>query len=150
MKTIYDILKSHPFFKDFPEEDLQMLSSCAQNKVYQPGEIIAKENAPANEFYLIRQGQVAITTPIPHRDNQIIQTIGEGDIFGWSWLFPPHRWMFEASALQETRVITLDGKCLRDKLEKNPELGFKVMKQFSQMMVERLHATRLQLLDAYR
>lgn len=149
MQKIYDILKAHPFFKGFNTADLVFLSNCAQNKIFQTGEIIAKENAPANEFYLITHGQVAIITPT-YRQEQVLETIGQGDIFGWSWLFPPHKWMYEAKALTTTHVISLNGKCLRDKLEENPALGYKVLKQFSQMMINRLNATRLLLLDVYR
>ncbi|MGD9591738.1 MAG: cyclic nucleotide-binding domain-containing protein [Candidatus Berkiella sp.] len=149
MKKIDEIIKEHPFFKGFTNDELKFISSCGQNKVFHKNEIIAHENTTADNFYLIRQGKVAISANIPHKEDKIIQTVGEGEILGWSWLFPPYQWMFELTALETTHVVALNGKCLRDKLEQTPELGFKLMKRFSQLMIARLNATRLQLLDVY-
>jgi hypothetical protein len=47
------------------------------------------------------------------------------------------------------RAIALDGKCLRTKCEQNHDLGYELLKRFSQIMSRRLDATRLQLLDVY-
>jgi CRP-like cAMP-binding protein len=149
MKHINEILKEHPFFKGFTADEIDFISSCAKNKVFHQNEIIAHENQSADEFYLIRQGKVAICSLIPNQGNIIIQTIGEGEILGWSWIFPPYQWMFEVIASESTRTISLNGKCLREKLEKTPDLGYKLMKRFAQLMIARLNATRLQLLDIY-
>ncbi len=72
-----------------------------------------------------------------------------GDILGWSWLFPPYRWSVEARAVQQVRAIKLDGECLRGKCELDPAMGYELMKRFSQIMLQRLEAARLQLLDIY-
>ena len=149
MKKINEIIKEHPFFKDFSEDELKFVESCAQNKVFKKNEFIAHENDEANEFYLIRKGKVAICANIPHKEDLIIQTISDGEILGWSWLFAPYQWMFELIAVETTHVIALNGKCLRAKLEQMPALGYKLMKRFSQLMIARLNATRLQLLDVY-
>lgn len=151
MKTrkIHEIIKSHPFFSGCDQDEINLISGCGQNKVFQKGEQLAKEQDPADIFYLIKKGHVAICTQIPNRDKQVIQTIGDNEIFGWSWLFPPYRWMFEAIALEVTHCIAMDGKCLRNKLEENPALGYKLMKEFSLLIIKRLNATRLQLLDVY-
>ncbi|MBS0287854.1 MAG: cyclic nucleotide-binding domain-containing protein [Proteobacteria bacterium] len=149
MKNINQILKEHHFFKDFSDEDINFISGCAQNKVFHKDDIIAKENSPADEFYLIRAGKVAICLPITHHESKVIQTISEGEFLGWSWLFPPFKWSFEAIATEPTRTIMINGKCLREKLDKKPEMGLKLMKRFAQLLIARLNATRLQLLDVY-
>lgn len=149
MKTIHDIIAEHPFFENFTVDDLQLISGCGKNQVFQKNEYLAQEKQAADVFYLIRKGRVAICTQIPNREKQIIQTIQDNEIFGWSWLFPPYQWMFDAIALDTTHCIVLNGKCLRDKLDQNPELGYRLMKQFSLMIIKRLNATRLQLLDVY-
>ena len=79
----------------------------------------------------------------------MIQTIDEGDVLGWSWLFPPYVWHFDVKAVELTRAIAMDGECLRNKCEEDHELGYEIMKRFSHVMVNRLSATRLQLLDIY-
>ena len=44
---------------------------------------------------------------------------------------------------------SLDGKCLREKCEQNHDLGYELLKRFSQIIDSRLEATRFQLLDVY-
>ena len=78
-----------------------------------------------------------------------IQTAQEGDIFGWSWLFPPYQWLFDARALMLTRAVHFDGACLRTKCDANPAMGYDLMKRFARVFAKRIEATRLQLLDIY-
>jgi hypothetical protein len=86
---------------------------------------------------------------IPNRGYTTLQTVGEGDVLGWSWLLPPYRWRFGARTLQPTRALTFDGKCLRNKCEEDHDLGYELLKRFTFVVTERLEATRLQLLDLY-
>ena len=70
-------------------------------------------------------------------------------LLGWSWLFPPYQWHFDARALELTRTTALDGQCLRIKCEEDHELGYRLGQRFAHVMMQRLQATRLQLLDVY-
>jgi len=71
-------------------------------------------------------------------------------VFGWSWIFPPYRWHYDARALELTRTLVMDGQCLREKIEKDKVLGYELMRRFAQVMKDRLEATRLQLVDIYK
>ena len=104
---------------------------------------------PANEFYFIRGGSVSIELVIPHLGPTTVQTVGEGDILGWSWVSPPYRWHFNAKTLKRTRALVFDAKCLRAKCEEDHDLGFEMLKRFANIITARLDATRLQLLDIY-
>ena len=86
---------------------------------------------------------------VPEKGAFIIQTIRDGDVLGWSWLFPPYRWNFDIRAVELIRAIALDAKCLRTKCDEDHDLGYEMMKRFSVILVERLRATRLQVLDLY-
>jgi CRP/FNR family transcriptional regulator, cyclic AMP receptor protein len=79
----------------------------------------------------------------------IIQTVGSGDVLGWSWLIPPYRWRFDARTVERTRAIALNGQCLRTKCDDSPRLGYELLKRVTSVFAERLLATRLQLLDVY-
>ena len=92
---------------------------------------------------------MALEVYVPGRGAVVIQTVEEGDRVGWSWLFPPHVWKYDAKSLELTRALALDGKCLRAKCEADPRLGYELMKRVSRVMTERLEATRLQLIDVY-
>ncbi len=149
MENLDVILKKHPFFHGMTEEHLRFIAGCAANEVYKSGEYLFREGESANKFYFIRQGHVSLELHAPERGVLTIQTLGEGDVLGWSWLIPPYKWHFDARATTLTRVLALDGKCLRKKCEEDYQLGYELMKRIAHIMEERLHATRLQLLDMY-
>jgi CRP-like cAMP-binding protein len=113
------------------------------------GKMIHREGEEANHFYLIRSGKVTLQIMTPNKGPVIIETLHEGDILGWSWLVPPYTWRFEARALDLTRMIALDGKCLRNKCEADHHLGYELFKRFADIMMRQLESTRLQLLDVY-
>lgn len=147
METLEPILKEHSFFRGLEPEYIDFIVGCASHKVFKAEEEILREGEPADKFYLIRSGKVMIymnaAQPIT------IQTIGGGEILGWSWLIPPYRYRFSARAVENTRAIALDGKCLRGKCEKSPDLGYELLKRLIGVFTGRLEATRLQLLDIY-
>jgi len=149
METLERIIAEHPFFAGLESYYAGLLAGCGANVRFQPGAYIFKEGEEANEFYLVRSGKVALELFAPQRKPIVVETLADGDILGWSWLLPPYLWKFHAHAVQDTRAIALDGKCLRAKCEQNHDLGYEVLKRFAQIMERRLEATRLQLLDVY-
>lgn len=149
METLESILREHPFFKELKQDYLKFIVSCATNVRFKPEDIIFKEGGPADYFYLIREGLVAINIVAGQYNSITIQTVRGGDILGWSWLIPPHRARFNCKALEDTRAIALDGKCLREKCEKNHDLGYELFKRLTKIFTQRLEVTRLQLLNIY-
>jgi len=149
MHTLELILAEHPFFKGLEPRYMQLIIGCASNVRFDVGTTIFREGEPADRFYLIREGKVALETFAAERGSIIIETIEAGEVLGWSWLFPPYRWHFSARVVEPTRAIALDGACLRTKGEEDHELGYQLVKRVAQIMMQRLQATRLQLLDVY-
>jgi CRP-like cAMP-binding protein len=149
MGTLESILAEHPTFKDLDDKNLRLIVGCASNVRFEEGAYIFREGDEANQFFLIRHGQVALEIFRQRRGPIVIETVGEGDVLGWSWLFPPYRWNFDARALQLTRAIAMDGRCIRTKCEEDPRLGYELVKRFARILMERLSATRMQLLDVY-
>ena len=92
---------------------------------------------------------MALELAVPQHDPLTISTLHDGEMVGWSWLFEPHRWAFDARAVEDTGVVAFDGACLRGKCEADHELGYQLMRRFAAVLVDRLQATRLQLLDVY-
>jgi CRP/FNR family cyclic AMP-dependent transcriptional regulator len=149
METLERILAEHPFFKELEARHLQLIVGCAANVRFDAGQVIFREGEEANQFYVIRHGKVALEIFAPGRGPIIVETLGEGEILGWSWLIPPYHWHFNARAIELTRAIALDGKCLRTKCEEDHDLGYELLKRFAHVIEQRLQATRLQLLDIY-
>jgi CRP-like cAMP-binding protein len=148
-QTLERVLVEHPLLKGCQPQYIQLLVGCASNVRFNAGEMIFRQGEEANLLYLIRQGKVALEIPDSARGPIIVQTLGEGDVLGWSWAITPYRWHFDARAVELTRAIALDGKCLRDKCEVDHDLGYEVMRRVTHVMEHRLQATRLQLLDVY-
>lgn len=149
MESLERLLAESRFFKGLNKEYLELLTGCASNVRFDAGEYILREGEVANACYLIRQGRVAVEVLAPKRGSIIIQTLGEGEVLGWSWLVRPYQWQFDARAVEMTRAIALNGECLRKKSEEDCCLGYELLKRFSELMVERLQAARLQLVNVY-
>jgi len=148
-ETLRPILAEHPFFRDLEERHLELIVGCASNVRFNAGDFIFRQGEEANQFYLIRKGMVAFEMFVTGRGPVKVQTIGEGEVLGWSWLVPPYRWMFDAHATELTLAIALDGKCLRNKSEQDHDLGYQLLKRFSTVVQENLDAARLQILNIY-
>ena len=149
MGTLEAILAEHPFLKGLDPAHIELIAGCASNVRFNKGDFIFREEDEADRFYLIRHGLVALDVFVPQRGPVTIDTIQEGEVVGWSWLFPPYRWHFDARALQLTRAVAFDGKCLREKCDKDAKLGYDLVTRFSQVIMQRLQSSRLQLLDLY-
>jgi CRP/FNR family transcriptional regulator, cyclic AMP receptor protein len=147
--SLESILREHPFFQGLAPAYLELIVGCASNVKFAPKELVGKHNDPADRFFIIRSGKMALEVDVPGRGPFIIQTLGDGDVIGWSWLFPPYTWNFDMRSVEATRAIALDAKCLRKKCDEDHDMGYEMMKRFSAIMLDRLKATRLQILDLY-
>ncbi|HVO50649.1 MAG TPA: cyclic nucleotide-binding domain-containing protein [Thermoanaerobaculia bacterium] len=149
MENLEPILSEHPFLKGMTSAEIAIVAGCARNETFQPGQFLFRQGAEADRFFIIRHGKAAVEVSAPPRGVLTIQTVSDGEILGWSWLVPPYRWRFSALAKELTRVIALDGRCLRQKCEEDHDLGYELLKRFADVVGQRLDATRLQLLDVY-
>jgi CRP/FNR family transcriptional regulator, cyclic AMP receptor protein len=149
-QTLEPILAEQPFLKNLEREHLKLLVGCASNARYEAGQFLLRESEEANQFFIIRHGRVAIEIYAPDRGAITIETVVQGDVIGWSWLVPPYHWRFDARAIDLTRAIVLDAKCLRGKCEEDHNLGYELLNRFVNVIDRRLQATRFQLLDVYK
>ena len=147
MENLKRFLNELEFFKGLDESYIDLLTGCAENMRFPAGSYLFQEGEKAAKFYVIRSGRVTMQEPVPGFGSITIQTLEKGDITGWSWLFPPHFARINARSEMDTRVLVFDGECLRNKCEENHELGYEFMKRFAHIVIKRLEATRLQLLE---
>jgi CRP-like cAMP-binding protein len=149
VKGIAEILVDQPLFESMAPEYLDHIAGCASNVRFKQREQIFKDGDAADFFYLVRHGRVGLDIFVPHRGPVTIETVKEGEVLGWSWLFPPYKRQYDARAIVLTRAVAFDGRCLRTKSEENKEFGYDLMKRFAQVMIDRLHHVRIQMLDIY-
>jgi CRP-like cAMP-binding protein len=149
METLEPILAEHPFFSGLDRKYLQLVTGCAANVRFDRGQFLFRDGQEADQFYIIREGRVALEIFVPGGGPLAIDTYSSGEVLGWSWLIPPYHWNYDARATEPVRALALDGKCLRGKCLEDHDLGFELLKRFAHLIEQRLHATRLQLLDVY-
>ena len=149
MKTLADEIAETDVFAGLPRDDLELLAGCGRNVGFDAGELLFEEGEPADVFFLLRRGRVALELHSPTRGGLTIDTVDAGSVVGWSWLFPPYRWQFDARAIDPVRAVAFDGACLRGKCDDDPRLCYSLMGRFGQVMVDRLQAARIRLLDVY-
>ena len=150
MQRLKTKLANHSIFKGLDKRHIQLIADRASTIIFKPGDVIFREGEEADQFYLIEEGMVVLEVVLsPDRDSIVIQTIGEGAVVGWSWLFPPHRRRFQARVITPARAIAVDGKFLRTKCEEDHDLGYELMKRFALLIEQRLRAVRIQNPDMY-
>lgn len=143
------IVAEHPLLRGLPDDVLDSVAGCARNVAFPAGHLLTVEGLPADTFFLLRRGRVGVEVHIPGREPRVIETLDAGQVVGWSWLFPPYRWHFDVRSLTPCGAVAIDAACLRSKAEADPALGYELMKRISSVVIERLQATRLRLLDLY-
>lgn len=141
-------ISGHRLFRDLEPRYLALLAEVAMFKEFPAGEVIFREGDPANRFYLILEGEVALESAQRDGAPVVLQTIGRDDVLGWSWLFPPYYWRFDARAVTPTKAIFFYGTWLRDSCERDHDFGYEMIKRMSAVMIERLQATRKKLAEA--
>lgn len=138
-------LAEHPFFCTMKREHLDQIASCAKEAQFKKGDVIFREKEPANRFYLIEYGKVALESHVPDDGETLVQILSGGDALGWSWLFPPFVWHFQARVLEPTQAIMIDGAHLLAMCDCDKEFGYELLRRVSQVVIRRLQVTRARL-----
>ena len=148
MATIAERLTDHPFFAGLPPTRSTWWPAAPINVRFRAGEYLFREGQPADTFFVVRHGRVAMEVRTP-TGSMVIDTAEEGEVVGWSWLVPPYRWTFDGRAVDDVRAVAFDGACLRGKCADDPELGYDLLQRVVGVMSARLHSARVRLLDLY-
>ena len=146
---IVALLASQPILAEFDPAALAELAGCAVLDSWHEGTTIFREGEAAEALWLIRRGTVAIEIAAPGRAPLVVETLHPGDVLGWSWLVPPHRFMADARALTDAGGLRLDAACLRRKCDAQPAIGYRLFKSWLPHLTARMRAQRLQMLDLY-
>jgi CRP/FNR family transcriptional regulator, cyclic AMP receptor protein len=136
----------HPFLAGTNHTQLALLTDCAMACHFKSGQIIFREGEIANRFYLIESGKVVLESSNDSGESVVVDTIGAGDLLGWSWMFPPYVWHFSARAVEPTEAIFFYGTILREYCERDPSLGYELFKRMAPIMLRRLQAARKKML----
>ncbi|MFO0808369.1 MAG: Crp/Fnr family transcriptional regulator [Gemmataceae bacterium] len=143
-------LANHPFIQGLEDRHRVLLASGARNFTASAGDYLAREGDPAHAFYLVQFGHVEIGSHLAERGATPIQTVGPGEVVGWSWLLPPYHWQFDARAVDAVSGLAFDADWLREQCERDHEFGYQLLKQLLIVVGRRLAAARIQRFDIYK
>lgn len=147
--SMRQLLAAQPFFEGVSAEHIGTLAAFASEVRFASGERIIREHGDADCFYLIVSGRLGLRAHVPPRGTVSIQSLGPGELLGWSWMHEPRQWHFDGYARGEVHAIRFDATAVRDAMENDKALGYAVLQRFVDAILERLQATRLQMLDVY-
>lgn len=147
-EVITPTLAAHPFLRGLPRVHLDTLGMTASDVTFGPGQRIFEAGGYAGRFWLIQSGHIALDVPVAAASPVVVETIGLGDLLGWSWLFPPFRWAFGAVSLTPVRAFEFDAVAVRASCAADPAFGSELTRRVAAVMARRLGAARTRLLAA--
>ncbi|HEX5200582.1 MAG TPA: cyclic nucleotide-binding domain-containing protein [Actinoplanes sp.] len=142
-------VQAQPFFAGWPAALIRELCECATPDAFPAGAAVFAEGGSAEAFWLLEAGTVALGLHGPARGDEVIETIGPGTVLGWSWLHPPYRWHFGATAIEDVAAVRFDAARVRLRCETDPEFGYAMLSRFTPVIIDRLQTARLRLLDLW-
>ncbi len=149
LRPIAEELEHQRFFRELSPDMRGRLSGCAERVQFDKDVPILTEGGPADSFFVILGGRVAVGVHTPERGLAVIETLQAGDVLGWSWLFKPYRWNFDAVSIRPVRAIEFNAPCIRSYLEANPKAAFELVTGIAGVMEDRLQSARMRLIDLY-
>ncbi len=149
MKQLENIITNNENFKTLSPEHVKELAGRASIIDLETGAFMFCQDGKADHFYVLTKGSVGLEIHAAGWGTVTMQTLRSGDLLGWSWMFPPYRWHFDAKTLEPSQAIAFDAATVRDKFKKDSDFGYQVMKIVATHMMDRIVAARLQILDLY-
>jgi CRP/FNR family cyclic AMP-dependent transcriptional regulator len=147
-QKIEDRLAAHPFLKGMGIDHIKVLAQSAAPTHFEKGQLIFKAGESANGFYLIETGSVALEGSVLEHGPITTDVVSAGEPLGWSWLFPPYLWHFDARVTEPTTAICLSAILLRQHRDEDQALSHELFRRTCEVMARRLQAARRKLLAA--
>lgn len=141
-------LAAHPMLHGMSTDHLAMLAGSASDIAFPAGHRLFEEGGNASHFWLLQSGSVALDLHVPGQGRVRIDTVGLGELLGWSWRFPPYRWAFGAVAASPVEAFEFDAQAVRASCASEPELGHEVTERLARVLAKRLQSTRVRLISA--
>ena len=143
-----DALAVHPFLHGLSRDHLAVLADAASDVTFPAQRRLFEDGGSATRFWLLQSGHVVLDLHVPGRGRMKIETIGMGELLGWSWLFPPYRWAFGAVTASPVEAFEFDARAVRARCESDPVLGYELTTRLAYVVAKRLQATRVRLITA--
>ena len=149
-------LRKLKFFARMSDEQLKLVARVARVRSFRSGEIVIKENGPADNFFIILSGRVQIAKLLENGEQVELSTETKGNFFGEMALLEERRRSASARALEPTSLLEVSRNDFRVLLSKAPLLADAMMRVLSsrlreagELIVSKMHRKNQELSKAY-
>lgn len=136
-------------FSTIPQDHRDRLMDLAREVSFPAGARVFEEGSKADRFWVIHTGGVALDLHVPGRQAAVIETIGAGELLGWSWVCPPRQWHLGAETTSPVRAWEFDAQAVLELCEQDPALDHALLTYIIGTIGHRLRSARTRLLDLY-
>ncbi|MBN2354854.1 cyclic nucleotide-binding domain-containing protein [candidate division KSB1 bacterium] len=133
-----DVLKEMPIFEKLTRRELHAIIRILHKREFKTDEVIFRENEPGMGMYIIEQGKVAI---VSESAKMQLTELSAGAFFGEIALLDAAPRSASAIAKSDCKLFGFFQPDLFGLIERNPQLGVKVVLGISRLVCERLRQT---------
>ena len=144
------ILKESRLFNKCTAQELHEIVTICHTISIKSGEIIFNAKSPAEYLYIVNAGAVEIHFTVKYYNASqkiTLEQKNRGDIFGWSALTNPHIYTLSAIAVQNSELIRLDSKDIKELCKANDHLGYVVMNSIAEIIGERFQIVQKMMIE---
>ena len=105
---------------------------------FEKDEIIFKENAPAERYYMMNTGNVVLEQRISDEVTAIVGSIKPGYSFGWSAMLPDGLYTVDAICVEPSQVYSFKREKIERLFAEDPEMGLRMYRRLMVIIKKRL------------
>jgi CRP/FNR family cyclic AMP-dependent transcriptional regulator len=140
-----DALSQVYLFRELAPNEMERVLSISKEKKVKKNEIVFKEGAIGDAFYLIVTGSVRISTLVPGVGEEALTILGEGEYFGEMALIDDAPRSASAIANDDGMLLHIGKDDFRKLLEQQTDIAYKLLWVFTKTLSARLRKTDEQL-----
>jgi CRP-like cAMP-binding protein len=123
----WDIVKSTPLFGAMSAQTAQALVGNATPRQYEKGATLFLQGEPAAAFFIVLDGWVKIYRTTPDGLEVVLHVFKSGETFAEAAIFLGGRYPASGETVSPSRLLKIDGKNFRARIEERPALAMSML-----------------------
>jgi CRP/FNR family transcriptional regulator len=136
VESIQALLQRFSLFKDLTNAEIEPILDLAKNRLYRQGTHIFMQDDPLTNVYFIHQGQIKIYRTDMQGKEQIVNVLGEGEMFPHMGFFRKGTYPAHAEVLEDAILIYIPIHLFEEFLKTNPEICVKIFRILGDKIVD--------------
>ena len=130
-------LKRVPLFTNLPPAELKQVAAIADEHLFVDDEVIAQQDEPGDELYVIVSGQVRVVVSLDGDEESELALRGAGEYVGEMAVISQKPRMAKLVAEGDVRTLCIEQKQFEGILRERPETSLAVMRVLCDRLRER-------------